>query len=145
MGARQFKFGSTSLNQGIVDVEFSFMTNGTGQPTVGPSSTLVGNTARGEGVLSAVRQSTGNYLVNLDWGFAFREVVCKTADLDDSNGDGRYGSCGNVLNEGTVTPLSLVVYTRAASGALTDFGTGGTAAASRISVFLTCKNSAVGK
>lgn len=153
MPGRQFTKDAGTLARELVYIDSSFMTAGTSSPTVGPSSTLAGNTLRGEGILSITRTAAGVFLVTLDWGMSFREAITKTADLEGptgSNGDGAYATIGNMTNEGATggsSAASLVfnVYTHTAGGTLTDFGPGGTGVARRCSIMLCLKAGLSGK
>jgi hypothetical protein len=156
MGYGTFSPTALTATEGLLYVDGSFMTNGTAQPvgniSLSALSVAGGNTFRGEHWATAVRQSTGNYLVTLDPYMCFRYVVAKGVDLDDTALDGAYATIGSVLNEGGTVgapgslPISFVVTTRAASGTLTDYGaTTGTAPSRRLSFQLVIKMSGVGK
>ncbi len=153
MPGRQGSADAKTLARELWYIDSSFMTAGTGVPVVGPSSTLAGNTLRGEGILSVTHPATGTYLVTMDWGMSFREVITKMADLEGpfgSAGDGAYATIGNMTNEGSTggsaaLPLVFNVYTHVAGGALTDFGPGGTGVARRLSIALCLKAGLTGK
>jgi hypothetical protein len=153
MPGRQGTMDAKTLARELWYIDASFMTAGTSQPTVGPSNTLVGNTLRGEGITTITRTAAGVFLVTLDWGMSFREVITKTADLEGptgSNGDGAYSTIGNMTNEGatggsSALPLVFNVYTHTAGGTLTDFGPGGTGVARRLSIMMCLKAGLSGK
>lgn len=134
-----FNDGRTSF-PGQVQVDFSFLLNGTGPITI--AKTATGTGYRGGGLLpggSVVYQgSTGVYMVTLGQGYSFRYVVYPMADLDDTVNDGAYATVGSVLNEGTNTSIAFTLYTRAAAGTLTNYS------ARRCRVSMSCENSASG-
>ena len=93
-------------------------------------------------IATVTRTGAGVLVFQLSNADTFNKVIYLSADLDDSAADGRYATCGNVTNEGTATGIAFTVRTRAATGTLTDFGTGGTGAATKLSVSVIFRNTA---
>jgi hypothetical protein len=128
---------------GVKNMSFSFNTNGTSNPTVsGTSTTLRG----GEPVKSITRTAVGTFLITLNAGYYYRYDIGKTADLEAiASPDGAYATISAITGVGTSTGnITITVTTHAAGGTVTDFGTGGTGVARRLSVFIDWKDSSVG-
>lgn len=122
-----------SYGKGLVDLDFSFLTNAGSNPL---ASSYRG--ASTDVVKSIAYAATGKYTVTLQ--DKYRYIVSKFADLEDaSSPDGAGATIGPPSNEGssTVGP-SFVVTTCAADGTPTAY-TG-----RRVSLSLTLKNSTVG-
>lgn len=101
-----------------VYMEFFFLTNGSSSPVLS-STNLQGV---GLDVVSSItRTGTGVLVVQLSPRDHFFKVIYKTADLDDTPGDGAYATVGTVNNEGTSSGIQFTVTTRAAAGTATDY------------------------
>ena len=140
MGSRQYRNDSKTAAEGIIFIDFSFMTNGTG--AVVNAYTADGTAFRGLGVKSVTLGATGTFAVVLSDNF--RWVISKYSDMDDMAGDGAYATIGVITNEGTTLPIGCTIKTWTAGGVATNFGTGGTGVARRVSVAFTMKNSLAG-
>ena len=135
MGKRQLHPDSVDASSGMACIGFSFVANGSANPTI--TTSLTGTNYRGDGLLpgvagtvAIVHQSTGTYLVTLDPGYTCRYVTRKFADMEaNTGGDGSYATItAMITGEGTATSttgsgqaLSFNLYTHAAGGTLTDF------------------------
>lgn len=140
MADRNFE-NARNYGKGLVYADFSFLTNGTGA--------IAMSSLRGAGVdaiASVTRAAAGRITVVLK--DKYRYVVSKYSALEDlasGSDDGSYSTEGPVSNEGSSTLApSFDVFTRVVAGTKTDFGTGGTGTARRVSVVLCLKNSTVG-
>lgn len=139
MADRNFE-NSHNYGKGLVYLDFSFLTNGTG---VIDLTTLRG-CVQAKDIASISHPGAGRYTITLT--DKFRYVVSKYVDLEDlasGSDDGSYASSGPVTGGGT-TAISFDVFTRVVAGTKTDFGPGGTGVARRVNVVLCLKNSTVG-
>ena len=135
----------TGLNMtvGVVNMQASFVTNGTSQPvgniSLSTLSLAAGNVWRGEGIATISRTAVGTFLVTMDPDWMFRYHICKFVDMEDiAVSDGSYCTVGAVTGEAAVAAypqvgITFYIYTHAAAGALTDFGPGGTGIGRRVS------------
>lgn len=124
MANRTF-YPSQSAGAGRVYVEFELKGAG--------AAALTLSTDAGEIVGGVTRSGIGVYVVTLK--DAWQSLVFKSADLDDTLNDGGYATIGAIANEGTSTPLSFTIYTRAAAGTAAE-----AAAGRRIGVSLALRN-----
>lgn len=115
-----FSYGSSR-----VYCEFLFDTNNTSSPL---TSTFDGS----DSVASISRSGVGVLLVTMK--DSFNKVIALDASLDDSANDGAYATVGTVTNEGTSSPITFTIRTRAATGTLTDY------AARRVRVAIAFRN-----
>ena len=126
-------------SQGMVDIDVSFLTNGTSDPAVadmrgGPATDGSGGTT----VQSITRTGVGAFLVTLI--ASCRYVTRAFAQIDDA-ADQHMARCGAISNEGTGaggTPITVVVQVR------DEAGTAAETTGRRIGVSLACKVSGNG-
>jgi hypothetical protein len=116
MAARSWYEDAQETSQGLVYLEFSFLTNGASDPAV--------TSFRGGGVATVTHGATGRYVVTLSDGY--RYVTSRAPDMEDlgtGSDDGAYATIGPIANEGSgaTTALSFNLYTRSAAGNKTDF------------------------
>jgi hypothetical protein len=118
-----------SASSGLNQVFLNFELLGAGAAPL----TIPAGGAGASWVTSVTRTSAGLFVVTLK--DSWNKCIFKSADMDDTLNDGSYASTGTVLNEGTATPLSFQIFTRIATGVITD-----PAAARRIGVSLCLRN-----
>lgn len=125
-------YPSQQCGVGIVNLDFSFATNGASNPL---SSTFRGAV---EMIQSVTYVATGKYTILLK--DKYRYVVAGSADLEDiASPDGAFASLGSAsATEGSAGPISIVVSTFTAGGVLTAYST------RRVRMSLVLKNSGVG-
>lgn len=149
MSARTWYNDAKRTSQGLVQADFSFLTNNTSNPdpddfrgcggeTGGDGSSGTAN--GGPSVVSSITydSATGKYLCTLADGY--RHVVSSHASIDDAS-DSYQARIGAISNEGTGntgTPVTVVVQVRDGSG------TAQNSTGRRISVTLVLKNSGNG-
>lgn len=148
MAKRQLHPDGTNGSSGILSLTFSFVANGSANPTITTSAT--GAAARGDGLLpgtagtvAVTHTNTGKFTVVLDPGYTCRYLVTKGADLEDSgSGDGGWATItAPSQGEGDGKAMTFIVFlwqNSAGSNTLTDF-TG-----RRVSVTLEMKLTAAG-
>lgn len=107
-------FPTKQSSPGTRDICFIFNTNSTSNPL---TSSFDGAKSF---VASCVRNAAGKHTVTFT--DAVTKVLWASPELDDTANDGAYATVASISNEGTSTPLSLVVYTRAgATTTATDY------------------------
>jgi hypothetical protein len=149
---RQARNDGKNISMGVVRLDTSFMTNGTSSPVFNVAlNGVAANTAQGEGLISVTRTAAGTYLCTMEVGWNFREVLCPTANLDNTAADGAYATIGTFTNlaaaaaNGVYPQITFVVETRTSANVLTDYGTGGTGSSRQVGIGVAFKNSQVGK
>jgi hypothetical protein len=136
-GRQEHNDGKTSF-AGQVEIDFSFVVQGTGPVSLVPGI----NTLRGaEAILpggSITFLSTGAFTVTLSLGRTYKYLVSKMADVEGTGAgtDGAYAEISSVTGEGTNGQISFIVSLYAAGGASTNLTN------RRVSVCLSAKNSA---
>lgn len=100
-------FPTKQSSPGTQELCFIFNTNGASDPA---TSSFDGAKSF---VASVKHTSTGKYTVTL--ADAQTKVLWAEAELDDTVDDGAYATLGGISNEGTATPTTLVINTRAGS------------------------------
>jgi hypothetical protein len=102
------------------------------------AAALTLSTDAAHAVASVSRSGTGVYVVTLK--DAFTKVVFKDAEMDDTLNDGAYATVSDVTGEGTASPITFTIRTRAAAGTATE-----AASARRIGVRLALRNGSRGE
>lgn len=130
----RFYFPEKGANTaGVTHVYFSFVSNGTSDPT----ATYTSTTLRGDGAVSAVvrNSAAGKFLLTLN--NSFRYVLFASAVTEDNATDD-YATIGPIANEGSSTgeAITVEVYTYNA-GTLADLSR-------RVYVHLVLKDSDAG-
>lgn len=123
--ANRTLYPSLSFGAGRVYMDFEILGAGAAAPTL--------STDAAQAVASISRSSAGVYVITLK--DAYKKLIYKSADLDDTLNDGAYCTMSDTTNEGTSTPLTVTLRTRAAAGTLTD-----AAAGRRIGISLVFRN-----
>lgn len=123
-------FPCKQSSPGTQEICFVFNTNNTSNPL----------TASFDGaksfIASVVRNAAGKFTVTFT--DAVQKVLWVSPELDDTANDGAYATVGNISNEASATPLSMVLYTRAgATTTATDY------AARRVMLRVCVRNSTV--
>lgn len=138
MAGRQDHIDGKTSFAGQVEIDFSFVVQGTGPISIVPgAATLRGAEAILPGGSIVYAGSTGAYTVTLALGRNYKYIVSKMADVEGTGAgaDGAYAEISNVLNEATGLPIVFTVSTFAGGGAAT------TLTGRRVSVCLSAKNS----
>lgn len=110
---------------GRVYAEFELLGAGTSALTLSTDAAQI--------VSGVARSGVGIHVVTLK--DAFKKVVFKSADIDDTANDGAYVTVSDVTNEGSASPITFTLRIRAAAGTLAD-----AAASRRIGVALCLRN-----
>lgn len=115
---------------GTLDLAFLFNTNGSSDPA---TSSFDG----AKSFIASVKR-TGTGVLKVTFVDAVPKVLWCSAELDDTAADGAYATTASLTNEGSATPLTVVIRTLANSGATaTDY------TARRCALRFTIRNSTV--
>ncbi len=149
MSGRSWNTESFNTSNGIVNCDFSFVTNNTTDPDTtlfrgcggltGTDTTGASNTGR-SAVTSITRTGVGAYLITLADGYRFVQAAGARIDDAADDLDARIGAISNE-GAGNSTAVTIVVQVR---GLATVSGTATESTSRRISVFLKLKNSMSG-